>query len=400
MKLPAALVLFAGAAAAVNAQPRYLFLDRTSGAQAVYAVDDLDASNTITEPGELFTYFNNSTGITPPMATLSALAVRASDGAVAIGDSSSTVRGVYLLHDYNRNNSAMDFGESAFAVGPGNAAGVTFNAPLGLAFDNAGNLYVSNSGATGTQDAIYRLTDLDADGRFMSVGEVAEYVGIPFYGTGNTAYVPAAIALDLSVTPFVGYVKDSGSTTAGVYRFTDLNANGRADDPGETTVFINGTNGSGVPVPSGGLTLVLDTARLNAVYFSQISSGVRQLVRAQDLNGNGKAMDGGEAAVVWSTSEALVIVDILSLPDGRVMLSDAGTGNKRIILLTDSNGDGLFDNATERTTFYAASAPGGVRQLAIIPRYCQANCDQSTTPPVLNVLDFSCFLNKFAAGCS
>jgi hypothetical protein len=29
-----------------------------------------------------------------------------------------------------------------------------------------------------------------------------------------------------------------------------------------------------------------------------------------------------------------------------------------------------------------------------------ANCDNSTTPPVLNVLDFSCFLNAFAAGCS
>ena len=29
-----------------------------------------------------------------------------------------------------------------------------------------------------------------------------------------------------------------------------------------------------------------------------------------------------------------------------------------------------------------------------------ANCDNSTTSPVLNVLDFSCFLNKFAAGCS
>ena len=29
-----------------------------------------------------------------------------------------------------------------------------------------------------------------------------------------------------------------------------------------------------------------------------------------------------------------------------------------------------------------------------------ANCDGSTTPPVLNVLDFSCFLNRFAAGCS
>jgi hypothetical protein len=29
-----------------------------------------------------------------------------------------------------------------------------------------------------------------------------------------------------------------------------------------------------------------------------------------------------------------------------------------------------------------------------------ANCDSSTTPPVLNVADFTCFLQKFAAGCS
>jgi Lectin C-type domain len=29
-----------------------------------------------------------------------------------------------------------------------------------------------------------------------------------------------------------------------------------------------------------------------------------------------------------------------------------------------------------------------------------ANCDHSTLPPVLNVADFSCFLNEFAAGCS
>jgi hypothetical protein len=28
-----------------------------------------------------------------------------------------------------------------------------------------------------------------------------------------------------------------------------------------------------------------------------------------------------------------------------------------------------------------------------------ANCDGSTVPPVLNVLDFNCFLNRFATGC-
>jgi hypothetical protein len=37
--------------------------------------------------------------------------------------------------------------------------------------------------------------------------------------------------------------------------------------------------------------------------------------------------------------------------------------------------------------------PGG-GQLA----NCYANCDGSTTPPILNVLDFACFLNSFAAG--
>jgi len=28
-----------------------------------------------------------------------------------------------------------------------------------------------------------------------------------------------------------------------------------------------------------------------------------------------------------------------------------------------------------------------------------ANCDGSTQPPVLNVADFSCFLNAYSAGC-
>ena len=32
------------------------------------------------------------------------------------------------------------------------------------------------------------------------------------------------------------------------------------------------------------------------------------------------------------------------------------------------------------------------------PPPCYANCDGSTTPPILNVLDFGCFLNQFAAG--
>jgi hypothetical protein len=38
--------------------------------------------------------------------------------------------------------------------------------------------------------------------------------------------------------------------------------------------------------------------------------------------------------------------------------------------------------------------------LAPAPPACYANCDNSTIAPVLNVLDFNCFLNRFSAGDS
>ena len=41
--------------------------------------------------------------------------------------------------------------------------------------------------------------------------------------------------------------------------------------------------------------------------------------------------------------------------------------------------------------FLAATAGGG-------PPACYANCDASTIAPILNVNDFSCFLNNYAAG--
>ena len=56
----------------------------------------------------------------------------------------------------------------------------------------------------------------------------------------------------------------------------------------------------------------------------------------------------------------------------------------------------------------AASSAGGTLEcdggfwsvLAGTTAACYANCDQSTIPPVLNVNDFSCFLNRYAAGDS
>ena len=48
---------------------------------------------------------------------------------------------------------------------------------------------------------------------------------------------------------------------------------------------------------------------------------------------------------------------------------------------------------------FLAVGAGQYHALAI-RKPCYANCDQSTIPPVLNVNDFTCFINQYAAGCN
>jgi hypothetical protein len=63
-------------------------------------------------------------------------------------------------------------------------------------------------------------------------------------------------------------------------------------------------------------------------------------------------------------------------------------------ILSCGTRSGQFDTV-DAPGFAVQYLPTGVR---LVASACYANCDNSTTPPVLNVLDFSCFLNRFAAG--
>ena len=48
--------------------------------------------------------------------------------------------------------------------------------------------------------------------------------------------------------------------------------------------------------------------------------------------------------------------------------------------------------------FAFANGPTPVTGAVYTAAFCYANCDASTVAPVLNVADFSCFINRFAAG--
>jgi hypothetical protein len=55
------------------------------------------------------------------------------------------------------------------------------------------------------------------------------------------------------------------------------------------------------------------------------------------------------------------------------------------------------DNSTATPILNVADFTCFLQRFAAADPY--ANCDNSTTTPVLNVADFTCFLQRFAAGC-
>ncbi len=390
-------VLLAGAAATSDAmaQTRFVIADRDT--DSLHELWDRNGDGLINEPGELRLFFNGSNAPgTLPLMNPTAMGA-APDGTIALGDQIN--RAIYLFRDRNRDGDALDLEESAMVADATNASGVSFAFPTGAAFDTQGRLHIVNAGNSFGNDGIYRLVDLDADGDFMEAGEITTFVGVPVFGPGNGVFSPQEIAFVPGSNPSIGFLHDSGASTRGIYRFTDANGNDRADDPGEFTTFFDGLNQSGVIVSSG-FAMEIDLARERAVYILQTATGgIDQLYRLVDANNNGNAQDPGEATLVFQTAESgFTSIDVLSLHSGAVLVTD--NSGKRVIALTDLDNDGLFLSAGERQDFFtnALLAVGDIRQIVPVPAACHANCDQSTQPPTLNVADFTCFLQAFAAG--
>jgi autotransporter-associated beta strand protein len=105
----------------------------------------------------------------------------------------------------------------------------------------------------------------------------------------------------------------------------------------------------------------------------------------------------GTAGLGLSSTLSLVVT---GTPSGPVIImqndgTDAVSG-------TFATVTGLPAGATINYAFSGTDSLGRVgdgNDIAVIfPQACYPNCDSSTTPPILNVADFTCFLQKYAAG--
>ncbi|MDX8350717.1 Ig-like domain-containing protein, partial [Cognatiyoonia sp. IB215446] len=198
------------------------------------------------------------------------------------------------------------------------------------------------------RDQVLLLQDLDGDGNAAG----AEETSVFFDAVNESGLVDPTNnvftvhqAQDKSV-----YIGDGSTDT--VYRLTDLNADGDAQDAGEAAIWFSADNAAGLSTatPNG-----IAESEDGAIYISNAgtsSAPQDAIYRTVDLNGDGDANDAGEATIwldVQSIVETAVPFD-LSFDGNVAYLNDlAGTATDVIYRIEDINGDGSIqaDEVTE-----------------------------------------------------
>lgn len=204
-----------------------------------------------------------------------------------------------------------------------------------------------------TFDGIWRLADQNQDGDYEDAGEITVY-----YSDAVGAYVwssPWAIATAVDGTV---YASDVG--TDAIYALRDGNGDGDANDPGEHRIFFDGTNAAGLPIPQAyGLTVDAIGRVFVAVNNASSPAGPDRILKLEDLNADGDALDANEATDYYSlpgTTGALALsipTKVVVGPDGNVYYTEAGTGfTKGVWRLVDSNQNGHCNDAGEASLFW------------------------------------------------
>ncbi|MCA9283575.1 MAG: hypothetical protein KDA22_00055 [Phycisphaerales bacterium] len=155
----------------------------------------------------------------------------------------------------------------------------------------------------------------------------------------------------------IGGVLVGDLTLDTIYLTRDLNGDGDVSDPGETTVFFDDTNASGLAGSTGNIFAIFQSVD-RSVYFAD--GGSDTVYRLRDLNNDRDAQDAGEAAVWFSAANA----EGFGLPtpngiwqgaDGAVYILNAGTGSNpsdAIYRTQDLNADGDADDLGEATVWF------------------------------------------------
>lgn len=264
---------------------------------------------------------------------------------------------VLRLRDLNGDGDAQDAGEATVFWDSWLPTGANFDRVKALLVGPDGALYAADNNDLNldydTPEAVWRLEDRNGDGHIAS-NEVTLYAQLS----------PVGDRWGFSSEDYAWTVKGNllftNKTTAG----NDINL--WAVEPGSETgndlhPLAKGSALPGFTCNWNGLTVhpVSD----NPVLVAGGSGQKRLVVEFVDSNGNGWIDGPSELLNLYASHTAVVnwwwdtnaITDVAYAPDQTLWLLDDSPA-KRILHLTDLDGDGLYDSADEMSTYYASAS--------------------------------------------
>ncbi|MBL9030515.1 MAG: proprotein convertase P-domain-containing protein, partial [Phycisphaerae bacterium] len=162
------------------------------------------------------------------------------------------------------------------------------------------------------------------------------------------------------------------------------------DRPGvPAATFGFGTDNYGASNSNAGYFISNDTAA--NIYDAPATTGVNNPVGRWKAENPMAAFVGLDSAGDWN----LKVEDCAGGDTGNIV------GFVLLLNMAPMGGGGCYPNCDQSTVLPFLNVNDFVCfNNAFAAGDTYANCDQSTSPPVLNVNDFICFNNAFAAGCS
>lgn len=281
-------------------------LDR--GNARIVRLGDLNADGDALDFGEK-TLFATIPDIPPASSPQLRGLHRSIDGSLATADATSGV--VYRATDFNGDSDALDFAETTII-----ATGVTM--PVALVARADGDALLLQ-GANASSVSI--LNDRNHDGDYLDFAEILVYAQ-----ASSSAAGLCAMATDMAFT--------LDATPGRVNELIDTNHDGDALDPGEQRLYAEG--------------LFQPTAlagdRITGDLFVALDDASGTILQLRDVNGDGDALDFGEAIPV---AEGVFDVAGLAIPSRQA--NDCRPG--------DANGDGRVD-ANDISAFAGALIGG------------------------------------------
>jgi hypothetical protein len=375
----------------------------------------------------------------PPVQTLAMPTSATTAGNRAVTTSGSATSEGFLKRSVD--GRYLTFGGYNAEPGTATVAGTT---------STAVNRVVARISADGTVDTTTALSDSSFNA--SNIRCVASTNGGEFWIAGNGSPginggvryalfgAPESILLSDSVTNtrVVGIFHDQLyiTTASGTFKGVSALGSGLPTTSGNPTVLLNGfdplststlssydfffadpgtlyiaddrtlANGGGV------MKWTFDGLSWTHVYTlsTGLTTGVRGITGTADRAGNTIYVTTADTTSAANGNKLMRVVDTGQFSDFTLIATAPGnTAFRGIAFAPEGSGPSCYTNCDGSTTspvlnvddftcFINAFAIGQTLPPAQqITDY--ANCDSSTAPPVLNVDDFTCFINQFALGC-